>query len=123
MLTHNVAVTGAQLLYPGVSLGTTFRYVRASVGLAPGDPVLPTSDLRRQTEDLVTRAENKVDFDLGLMLGSETVRVGVVARNLLQPTLGTPVLALTPGMYLDGQVTRGRESVERGWGIAGRVGF
>ena len=32
-------------------------------------------------------------------------------------------LALTPGMYLDGQVTRGRESVERGWGIAGRVGF
>ena len=202
VLTHNVAVTGAQLLYPGVSLGTTFRYVRASVGLAPGDPVLPTSDLRRQTEDLVTRAENKVDFDLGLMLGSETVRVGVVARNLLQPTLGTPdggslrldrqiragvgiralagllvavdvdlsrletvsgdqrnlvvgvehwfggwlgirggarfnledddpqivgafglSLALTPGMYLDGQVTRGRESVERGWGIAGRVGF
>ena len=32
-------------------------------------------------------------------------------------------LALTPGMYLDGQVTRGRESVERGRGIAGRVGF
>ena len=202
VLTHNVAVTGAQLLYPGVSLGTTFRYVRASVGLAPGDPALPTSDLRRQTEDLVTRAENKVDFDLGLMLGTETVRVGVVARNLLQPTIGTPdggslrldrqiragvgiralagllvavdvdlsrletvsgdqrnlavgaehwfggwlgirggarvnledddpqavgafglSLALTPGMCLDGQVTRGRDSVERGWGIAGRVGF
>ena len=111
MLTHNVAVTGAQLLYPGVSLGTTFRYVRASVGLAPGDPVLPTSDLRRQTEDLVTRAENKVDFDLGFMLGSETVRVGVVARNLLQPTLGTP----------DGGSLRLDRQIRAGVGIRARM--
>ena len=201
-LTHNVAVSGAQIVYPGVSLGTTFRYVRAAVGMAPGNPSQPTEDLLGQAEHLITQAGNKVDLDLGLMLGTATVRVGVVARNLLQPTFGSPdgsnlrlgrqvragvgvrprsgllvamdvdvnrqeavggdhrnlaagaeqwfgrwlsirggvrvniedddpqavgafglSLALTSGIYLDGQVTRGRNSVEQGWGIAGRVEF
>ena len=202
ILTHNVAVSGAQLVYSGVSLGTTLRYVRASVGMALGDLALPTRDLLGQAGALSTRTENKVDLDLGLMLGTETVRVGVVARNLLQPTFDTPdggglrqerqvragvgvrapagflmavdvdlsrletvggdrrnlavgaerwfglwlgirggarfnledddpqavgafglSLALVSGVYVDGQITVGRNSAERGWGIAGRVGF
>ena len=32
-------------------------------------------------------------------------------------------VALTSGVYLDGQLTRGREASERGWGVAARVGF
>ena len=32
-------------------------------------------------------------------------------------------VALTSGVYVDAQLTRGRDEVERGWTIAGRVGF
>ena len=200
--THNLAVTGAQLLYPGVSLGTTLRFVRGSAGVAPGDPAGTSDDLLRQTEDLGRRGGNDVDLDLGLMLGTQAVRVGLVARNLLEATFDTPdggslrldrqvragvgirtvggllvaadvdlsrweattgdrrnlavgaehwfgswlgvrggarfnledddpqavgafglSLALSSGVYLDAQLTHGRRAVERGWGVAGRVGF
>ena len=200
--THNLALTGAQLLYPGVSLGTTLRFVRGSVGVAPGDLAETSDDLLRQAENLGRRGDNDVDLDVGLMLGTQTVRVGVVARNLLEATFDTPdgsslrlerqvragvgirtvggllvaadvdlnrseaavgdrrnlavgaehwfgdwlgvrggarfnledddpqavgtfglSVALSSGVYLDAQLTRGRHSVERGWGIAGRVGF
>ena len=200
--THNLALTGAQLLYPGVSLGTTLRFVRGSVGVAAADPAGTSDDLLRQAEDLSGRGGNDVDLDLGLMLGTQTVRVGLVARNLLEATFDTPdggslrldrqvragvsirtvggllvaadvdlsrwetttggrrnlavgtehwfgtwlgvrggarfniedddpqavgafglSFALSSGVYLDAQLIRGRRSVERGWGIAGRVGF
>ena len=201
-LSHNVAVSAAQVVYPGVSVGTTFRYVRAAAGMVPGDPFLSTEDLLGQVEHLVTQGGNAVDLDLGLVLGTAAVRVGVVARNLLQPTFGAPdgrtlrldrqiraglamrvladfllaldvdvsrqgglsghrrnvavgaerwfgqwlgvrgggrlnveadepmvvgtfglSLALSSGVYVDAQVTRGRNSVEQGWGLGGRLGF
>ena len=36
VVTHNVALTGASLLYPGVSVGSTVRYVRGSYGCGAG---------------------------------------------------------------------------------------
>ena len=202
LITHHAALTGAQPLGPGVSFGTTFRYVRGSIGIAPGDPALSAVELLRQADDLDRRGKNAWDVDLGLMLGSPTVRFGLVARNLRQPTFSAPTggsvrltrqvragvavrpvaglrvatdidltrattpygdrrnlalgaehwfgegfalrggarvnlegddsrpvgafglsVALTTGVYLDAQLTRGRDSIERGWGVAGRVGF
>ena len=32
-------------------------------------------------------------------------------------------VALTPGFYIDAQMIRGRESTERGWSLAGRIGL
>jgi hypothetical protein len=202
--THNVAVTGAQLVYPGVSLGTSVRYVYGSVGIAPGAPGLSVGDLLREADGVERQGQSKVDVDIGVMIGSDTIRFGVAARNLLQPRFDTPdggslrldrqvraglgirtvaglliavdvdlssarsdsvdgtrrnvalgvehwfgqwlgirggarvnveaedpravgafgmSVALMSGVYLDGQVTRGRDSIERGWGIAARVGF
>ena len=202
LITHHVAVTGVSIVAPGVSFGTTLRYVRGSIALAPGDPGVPTVDLLGQTDDLDGRGTNRFDVDVGAMIGSPTVRVGVVARNLRQPSFNTvdgsglrldrqvrtgvavrtvggllvaadvdltvtatvngarrnlavggehwfgewlgvrggarvnledddpqPIgavglsVALSTGVYLDAQVTRGRDTVERGWAIAGRVGF
>ena len=202
LVTHHAALTGAQSLGPGVSFGTTFRYVRGSFGIAPGDPALSVGELLQQAEDLDGQGKNAWDVDLGLMLGSPTVRFGLVARNLRQPTFSAPngesvrvtrhvrvgaavrtvaglrvatdidltrattpygdrrslalgaehwfgegfalrggarvnlegddsrpvgafglSVALTTGVYLDVQLTHGRDSIERGWGMAGRVGF
>lgn len=184
LLTHNVAITGAQFAFPGVSFGTSLRYVRGAAG--------------------GLRGRHAFDIDVGAMIGNDTLRVGIVARNLRRPRLETPggggvrlarrvraglalrtvaglllaadldltrvgpdapggarrnaaagaehwfgqwlgvrggarvnleaaepqlvgavglSVALTSGVYLDGQLTRGREASERGWGVAARVGF
>ena len=202
--THNVAVTGAQFVYPGVSLGTSLRYVYGSAGTASGSPGLSVDDLLREAGSVARSGQSKFDVDLGVMIGSDTFRFGLAARNLLQPRLDTPdggslrldrqvraglgirtvagllvavdvdltrtihdsvegarrnvalgaehwfgqwlgirggarvnveadesrvvgafgvSTTLMSGVYLDGQITRGRDSIERGWGIAARVGF
>lgn len=202
LITHHVAVTGVSIVAPGVSLGTTLRYVRGSIAHAPAEPGLAPEVLLGQTDDLDGRGTNRFDLDVGAMIGSPTVRVGVVARNLREPSFNSvdgdglrldrqvrtgmavrtvggllvaadvdltvtttvngprrnlavggehwfgewlgvrggarfnledddpqPIgavglsVALASGVYLDAQVTRGRDAVERGWGIAGRVGF
>ena len=204
VVTHNVALAGAQLLYPGVSLGSTVRYVRGSFGVGPGSQDLTTDSWLREAADLSRRSQNKVDMDIGLKAGGRLLQVGLVARNLLEPSLDGPdgrsvrldrqvraglavrpfgrlllaadvdlsrlstahgdrrslaigaeqwfgmwlglrggarvnledidddsgvvgafglSVALTSGVYVDAQLTRGRDEVERGWTIAGRVGF
>lgn len=188
LLTHNVAITGAQFAFPGVSFGTSLRYVRGAAGGPAGGGL---------------RGRHAFDIDVGAMIGNDTLRVGLVARNLRRPSLETPgggvrlarrvraglalrtvaglllaadldltrvgpdapggarrnaaagaehwfgqwlgvrggarvnleaaeprlvgavglSVALTSGVYLDGQLTRGREASERGWGVAARVSF
>ena len=200
---QHFAVTGAEPVFPGVSVGTTLRYVRglaANVGGASGAPV---ESLLQAAGAARARGQGAFDVDLGLMIGTETVRVGLVARNLRQPSFETldgstfdldrhvragfsvrtvagllvsadvdlhsrtdaidgrrrnvalgaehwfgqwlgvrggvrtnleaedPRLihavgisfAVASGVYLDGQITRSRDSAERGWGVAARFGF
>ena len=200
---QHFAVSGAQYVFPGVSVGTTLRYVRglaASLREASGSPV---DSLLQAAGAARARGQGAFDMDLGLMIGTETVRVGLVARNLRQPSFETLdggtfdldrqlraglsvrtvagllvsadvdlhsrtdaidgqrrnvalgaehwfgqwlgvrggvranleaedlrmihavgiSFAVASGVYLDGQITRSRNSAERGWGVAARVGF
>ena len=202
--TQNAALTGAQFVFPNVSFGTSLRYVRASVGMSPGNLELSSADFLREAATLEERGQNKFDVDLGLMVGTDIVRIGLVARNILQPILDAPdgstlrldryvrvglgvrlvdgllvstdldlthstsdtivgpkrnlavgaehwfvqwlglrggarvnlaadnlqvvgafgfSLPLMTGMYLDGQINHGRNSMENSWGVAARVGF
>ena len=205
VVTHNVGLTAAQLFSPGFSLGSTIRYVYGSYGIDSGDRGLTTGEWLDQARELERHGQHKVDLDLGVKVGSPIIQAGLVARNLLQPTLSGPdgrtaridrrfrvglavrpvaqlvvaadidldrlksvngdrqhvavgaehwfgewlgvrggarvnlrdtptgpravvgafglSVALSAGMYLDGQWTRGRDEVERGWSVAGRVGF
>ena len=204
VVTHNVAWTTAQLLYPGVSVGTTLRYVHGSYGVDSGPTGRTTEQWLRDAGNLNRRAQHKVDVDLGVKIGGERIQAAIVARNLLQPTLEGPngssvcldrqvragiavhpvggllvagdldlsrsetidgfrrnlavggeywfglwfavragarvnledlgsrarpvgafgfSLGLSDGVYLDAQLSRGRDGVEQGWSIAGRVGF
>ena len=204
LVTHNVAISGAQFAFPGVSFGTSLRYVRAATGV--GLPTLGSAaaGLARGNLPLDILGQNAFDLDAGVLVGSDTVRVGLVARNLRQPSLEAPgggsirldrrfraglavrtvagllvsadldltrsgpdaaggarrnaavgaehwfgrwfalrggarvnleaedprvvgavgvSIGLMSGVYLDGQLTGGRDSPERGWGVAARVGF
>ena len=204
VVTHNVALTGASLLYPGVSMGSTVRYVRGSYGSGAGSPGSTTDTWLREAGDLKRQGQHKVDMDVGLKIGGERLQVGLVARNLLEPSLDGPdgrsirldrlvraglavrpvgrllvaadidlsrlstahgdrrnvaigaerwfgvwlgvrggarfnleggnnesgivgafglSVSLTSGLYVDAQLTRGRNDAEQGWSIAGRVGF
>ena len=204
VVTHNVALTTAGLLYPGVSVGSTLRYVRGSYGVDSGTAGLTTDEWLRDASHLEGRAQNKVDLDIGLKFGGARLQAAIVARNLLQPTLEGPEggsvrmdrqvragiafrpvgalllagdidlsrsptasgfrrnlavggeywlglwfairagarvnleeagsharpvgalgfsLALSQGIYVDAQLSRGRNGVEQGWSIAARVGL
>jgi hypothetical protein len=174
VVTHNLALTTAQLLYPGVSLGSTLRYVRGSFGVDSGRAGLTTDEWLRDARDIEGRSQNKVDLDVGLKVGGDRFQAAIVARNLLQPTLEAPdggsvrldrqvragiavravgalllagdidlsrsatahgfrreqpvgavgvSLALSEGIYVDAQVSRGRDQVEQAWSLAARFGF
>ena len=218
MTLDNLVLTSAQMLSPNVSVGTSIRYVRGVYGVGQA-PAAPDIGARLEAaRGLAGRGQNALDWDLGVKVGRGVVQVGVVARNLLQPTLQAPdgstfrldrlvragvairpagglrvaldvdlrrqqlldgrhrrnlavgaeywfgeslalrggtrvdldaharwstpdapqglarrdlcpvgalgfSVALTTGVYLDGQLTRGHDGTERGWSLAGRVGF
>ena len=66
VVTHNVALTGASLLYPGVSMGSTVRYVRGSYGIGDGHQGSTTDAWLREAGDLERRSQHRVDMDVGL---------------------------------------------------------
>jgi hypothetical protein len=204
VITHNVGLTTAQMLYPGVSVGSTLRYVRGSYGVDTGTTGLTTDEWLRDARELEPKVQHRVDLDVGLKLGGARLQAAIVARNLLQPTLEAPdgssvrmdrqvragvafrpvgalllagdidlsrsatasgfrrnlavggeywfglslairagarlnledssshprpmgalgfSLALSEGVYVDAQLSRGRDAVEQGWSVAARVGF
>lgn len=85
--THNVALTGARPVYPGVSVGASVRYVRGAAG---GNLRLSSGGPAGGAGPAVLRSRNTFDLDLGVMIGADAFRVGLVARNLRQPRLETP---------------------------------
>ncbi len=204
LVTHNVAISGAQFAFPGVSFGTSLRYVRGVAGVRPPPPGAAAATLAGGNLPFDALGQHTFDLDAGVLAGTDTLRVGLVARNLRQPHLDTPgggsirldrhiraglavhagagllvsvdldltrsgpdaaggarrnaaagaerwfgrwfalrggarvnleaedprvvgafgiSVALMSGVYLDGQLTGGHDSPERGWGVAARVGF
>lgn len=85
--THNVALTGARPVHPGVSVGASVRYVRGAAG---GNLQLSSGGLASGAGPAALRSRNTFDLDLGVMIGADAFRVGFVARNLRQPRLETP---------------------------------
>ena len=90
VVTHNVALTGASLLSPGVSMGSTVRYVRGSHGVGAVNRGSTTDAWLREAGDLNRQSQHKVDMDVGLKVGGERLQAGLVARNLLEPELDAP---------------------------------
>jgi F plasmid transfer operon, TraF, protein len=91
--TRQYGGTILQSVTQGLVLGTTLKYVRGSVatanaaGLTAGDAI----DTGKKAD---ADSSGAFDFDVGMMLDMERVRLGLTARNLREPTFG--LIAETP---------------------------
>lgn len=90
LITHNVAVTTVSMVASGLSVGTTLRYVYGAVGVGRVAAGVSTGDLLFQADDLERQTQHEYDIDLGVMVGSPAFRVGLVARNMRQPSFSGP---------------------------------
>ena len=127
-----LAVVGRNLREPDFAAadGTAVRltrHLRAGLALRPTPSLVVAVDA-----DLTTTADasgNRRNVAVGAeqQLGPLVVRVG--GRVNVEAADSTPVgalglsLELMPDLWLDGQVTGGRDERDRGWGMATRVGF
>jgi F plasmid transfer operon protein TraF len=82
--TIQIGGTVLETVTPGVVVGSTLRYVRGSIASAGalGSTVGEAID---RSEALHRQSSNHFDFDIGLMVDMERVRLGLTARNLREP--------------------------------------
>jgi hypothetical protein len=88
LITHHVGATFVQSIGDYVAVGGTAKLVRgvASAGVLLGsDTDAPLDD----ASDLIGRASNKFDADLGVMATVGKMRAGVTVRNIMEPEFET----------------------------------
>jgi hypothetical protein len=85
LITHHAGATLVQSVFPGVSVGTTLKLVRgiaASTSVVAGSP---SEALRHENADLLGRATNTFDLDVGLMATGGPLKAGFTVRNVREP--------------------------------------
>jgi hypothetical protein len=92
-----LGVTVVQSLLSGIHVGATLKYVRGRVLTAADDATLGVPDLVDRGEALTGgSSEGTFDVDVGVLATHRALRVGVVARNLAEPSFagagGTPLV-------------------------------
>jgi hypothetical protein len=107
LVTHHVGATLVQSLTDHIAVGATLKGIRGIAGAA----VLPTLDSRHVLREmgLIGQSSTRVDLDAGIMATGFAGSLGLVARNLLQPSFsaGTAGTAATESLRLDRQVRVG----------------
>jgi F plasmid transfer operon, TraF, protein len=88
LITHHIGATVVQSIGDYLAVGGTAKLVRgiASSGVVLGaDP----DDVLDESSDLIGRASNKFDADVGVMAILGKMRAGVTVRNLTEPEFET----------------------------------
>jgi hypothetical protein len=89
LTTHHVGVTVLQTVADRVHLGAALKYVRGTA--ASGVATATTSEeIRTATDALPDQAEGTFDVDVGVHGTAGILRAGVVVRNALEPSFGSP---------------------------------
>ena len=85
LATSQFGVSIVQTLLPGVVIGSTLKYVRGrfTSGISSGSTI---DDALEAASDLDSDSEGRFDFDIGLMADMNRLRVGLVLKNLNEPT-------------------------------------
>ena len=83
--TRQFGVTILQTLTQGVVLGSSLKYVRGGVSTG-ASAAITTQDALEEGLKLSGETNGAFDFDVGLMVDLERVRLGLTARNLRQPS-------------------------------------
>jgi hypothetical protein len=79
--------TFLQSVVQGLVVGTTAKYVRGEVVTDVSDSESIESALDRG-DDLEGESSGTFDFDIGVMVDMQQLRVGVTWKNMLEPTFG-----------------------------------
>jgi hypothetical protein len=87
LVTHNVGATLVQSLFGGFAVGTTLRLVRGAAGSA--DVPAGSAEEALDNWDVVGEGSNTFDFDAGLMASGTLGRVGLLVRNITEPSFTT----------------------------------
>jgi len=85
LTTHHAGITLVQSLFTGVSVGTTLKLVRGiatSRGVTAPDA---STALRMDSSELLGRASNTFDLDVGLMAAGGPLKAGLTVRNIREP--------------------------------------
>jgi hypothetical protein len=93
LVTHHTGVTVLQTLVQGLVVGSTLKFVRGAAAAVPATATgTPDSagDLLDSATDLVGKTSNAFDLDVGAMADAGVIRVGLVLRNVAQPSFETP---------------------------------
>jgi hypothetical protein len=89
LVTHHTGITLVQSITQGVAVGSTLKFVR---GIAASE-VLAGTDPQTALEagaDLLGRATNRFDLDLGIMAYGGPLKVGLTIRNMFEPEFPLP---------------------------------
>ena len=89
LVSHHAGVTVVQSVTQGVAVGATLKLVRgiASSLLVAADS--PEAALEGPDAEVLGRATNRFDADVGVMVYGGPLRVGVTVRNLREPSFET----------------------------------
>lgn len=84
LITHHGGVTLVQSLWPGIAVGSTLKLVRgiAASTTVPGSTPGQVLDSELQ---LLGRASNRLDLDVGVMASGGPMKVGFTVRNIREP--------------------------------------
>jgi hypothetical protein len=112
LVTHHGGGTLVQTVASGLTVGATLKFVRGVA--ASGLSSAPDRDTALdEAPDLIGRASNAFDADLGVMLASGRFKAGLTVRNLLEPDFETPSGV---ELSLDRQIRAGASyAVADGW--------
>jgi hypothetical protein len=114
LVTHQAGVTLVQSVWPGVSVGTTLKLVR---GIATSSIVPAASAeeaLRTEAAEILGKATNRFDLDVGVMAAGGPLRAGLTLRNVTEPDFETTGAAT--GLRLERQARAGLAyAVTPGW--------
>ena len=85
LVTHHGGVTLVQSLWPGVAVGTTLKLVRGIASSTMVPAVTAEEALETDAAELLGRATNRFDLDIGVMASGGPLKVGLTLRNATEP--------------------------------------
>lgn len=85
LITHHGGITLVQSLWPGVAVGTTLKLVRGIAASGAVSGATADEGLDSEAAEILGRASNTFDVDIGVMASGGPLRAGLTIRNVREP--------------------------------------
>ena len=86
LITHHGGISLVQSLWPGVAVGTTLKLVRGIAASSSVSGATAEEVLDSEAAEVLGRASNEFDLDIGVMASGGPWKAGLTVRNLREPT-------------------------------------